>query len=243
MTDGTNTVSNPYLSQPASSLTTTTTTTRGSAAASASTSQRSKDGAKHETRLYIGHLHPTVDEYTLIHTFSKFGKIAKLDYLFHKSGPQRGQPRGYAFVEYTSSEEAMQAVVGAHDKTLRGRKISVSYASKNADAERDASGGVSGGGAGGPHRRDRRAANDAESSRATQLSLNRNANQPRSTDAKIAAMETRLAQLRQAKAPSTGTTTSQSATRSMQTGLASLPAKPTFRPTEDSTASSKQRRR
>lgn len=33
---------------------------------------------------------------------SKAGKIAKLDYLFHKSGPLRGKPRGYAFVEYQS---------------------------------------------------------------------------------------------------------------------------------------------
>lgn len=33
--------------------------------------------------------------------FSKFGKLARLDYLFHKTGALRGKPRGYAFVEYT----------------------------------------------------------------------------------------------------------------------------------------------
>jgi hypothetical protein len=42
--------------------------------------------------------------YTLIQVFSKAGKIAKLDYLFHKTGPLRGKPRGYAFVEYTNKE-------------------------------------------------------------------------------------------------------------------------------------------
>ncbi len=100
----------------------------------------SKSDSKHETRLYVGNLHTTVDEYTLIQTFSKFGKISKLDFLFHKSGPQRGQPRGYAFVEYASSQEAMQAVVGAHDKTLRGRRISVTFASKSTDGTGDGGG-------------------------------------------------------------------------------------------------------
>lgn len=35
---------------------------------------------------------------------AKHGKIAKLDYLFHKTGPQKGKPRGYAFVEYSTKE-------------------------------------------------------------------------------------------------------------------------------------------
>lgn len=35
---------------------------------------------------------------------SKHGKISKLDFLFHKAGPQKGKPRGYAFVEYATAE-------------------------------------------------------------------------------------------------------------------------------------------
>lgn len=42
--------------------------------------------------------------YTLLQVFSKFGKIAKLDFLFHKSGPMKGKPRGYAFVEYSNKD-------------------------------------------------------------------------------------------------------------------------------------------
>ena len=42
--------------------------------------------------------------YTLLQIFSKFGKIAKLDFLFHKAGPLKGKPRGYAFVEYSNKE-------------------------------------------------------------------------------------------------------------------------------------------
>lgn len=72
-------------------------------------------------RLYIGNLHPAVDEsvtqppnvslliavpyrYSLLQVFSKFGKVVKLDFLFHKSGPQKGKPRGYAFVEYSNGD-------------------------------------------------------------------------------------------------------------------------------------------
>jgi RNA recognition motif-containing protein len=45
-----------------------------------------------------------VCRYSLIQVFSKFGKISKLDYLFHKTGPAKGKPRGYAFVEYATHE-------------------------------------------------------------------------------------------------------------------------------------------
>lgn len=74
-------------------------------------------------RLYIGNLHPTVDEYvlssmfsrcrkliltscryTLLQIFQKHGKVAHLDFLFHKTGPAKGRPRGYAFLEYSDKE-------------------------------------------------------------------------------------------------------------------------------------------
>ncbi|KAF8234504.1 hypothetical protein L208DRAFT_1393891 [Tricholoma matsutake] len=55
-------------------------------------------------RLYIGNLHPTVDEYSLLQIFSKFGKVTKLDFLFHKAGALKGKPRGYAFIEYGSND-------------------------------------------------------------------------------------------------------------------------------------------
>ncbi|KAJ9474713.1 RRM domain-containing protein [Pseudozyma hubeiensis] len=203
---------NPYLSRPASAA---------DSSSSAGPSASSANESKHESRLYIGNLHPAVDEYTLIQTFAKFGKISKLDFLFHKSGPQRGQPRGYAFVEYASPQEAMQAVAGAHQKTLRGRSISVTFASKNADAGVGADhGGI------GPHRLNRRAAaNEADAVKTTQLSLSKNAKQPHGTNAKIAAMEAKLAKLRQVKAPAPSSPKG--------IGLGSLPAKPSFSAAND----------
>lgn len=200
---------NPYLTRPSTSTTGTTT------ASSSSSATTKKAEAKHETRLFVGNLSTTVDEYTLIQTFAKYGKIAKLDFLFHKSGPQRGQPRGYAFVEYAHADEALRALAATQDKTLRGRRIAVSFASKTADADQHA------GAAGvGPHRRDRRAGHDGEPARTTQLSLSKNAKQPHSTDAKIAAMEAKLAHLRKAK--------SADPSAPPATGKASLPPKPAF---------------
>lgn len=65
----------------------------------ASTSEQKSD-----RRLYVGNLASSVDEYALMQVCAKLGKIAKLDYLFHKTGPQKGKPRGYAFVEYATAE-------------------------------------------------------------------------------------------------------------------------------------------
>ncbi|KAL1745226.1 hypothetical protein HDZ31DRAFT_36851 [Schizophyllum fasciatum] len=79
-------------------------------------------------RLYVGNLHPTVDEYTLIRLFQRYGKVTRLDFLFHKAGPHRGKPRGYAFVEYASAEEATNALTSTHDRLLRGRRLVVTHA-------------------------------------------------------------------------------------------------------------------
>lgn len=55
-------------------------------------------------RLFVGNLSPTVDEYTLLQIFSKYGKITKLDFMFHKTGVLKGKPRGYAFVEFSDKD-------------------------------------------------------------------------------------------------------------------------------------------
>ncbi|PCH38878.1 hypothetical protein WOLCODRAFT_134643 [Wolfiporia cocos MD-104 SS10] len=158
-------------------------------------------------RLYVGNLHPTVDEYTLLQAFSKFGKVSKLDFLFHKAGPMRGKPRGYAFIEYANADDAEKALVGASDKLLRGRKLVITHAHQ---APLDYA-GQSG--------RARRGITEA--GKPTTLSLLKSATAGRSdaTEAKIAKMEAKLRQMEQSSsavpAPSLHP---------------SLPAKPAFSP-------------
>ncbi|KAG9311335.1 hypothetical protein JVU11DRAFT_8433 [Chiua virens] len=79
-------------------------------------------------RLYVGNLSSTVDEYALLQVFTKFGKIEKMDFLFHKSGVHKGKPRGYAFVEYMNEADAAKALQAANGKLLRGRKLVVTFA-------------------------------------------------------------------------------------------------------------------
>ncbi|KAH9975281.1 hypothetical protein BGW80DRAFT_1296273, partial [Lactifluus volemus] len=159
-----------------------------------------------KNRLYIGNLHPTVDEYTLIQIFSKFGNLARLDFLFHKSGPLRGKPRGYAFVEYAGEADAAAALEAGNGKThstsRRGPSTQQQQQQQSIHHQYQY------------HHHD--------SARPTTLSLLKSAPTTRTkTDDKIAQMEAKLQQL--AQAPPTGTQPSAPA-------HPSLPAKPGTRP-------------
>ncbi|KDN53621.1 RNA-binding domain-containing protein [Tilletiaria anomala UBC 951] len=189
---------------------------------SAAATQRTKNSR----RLYVGNLHPVVDEYLLVTTFSKYGKLSKIDFLFHKTGPLKGKPRGYAFIEYAKPEEALHALTATHDHTLRGRKLIVTFANNNyQDSGHNGSGT-------GPHRHHR---DQSDAHLPTTLSLIKSASRPKGVDAKIAAMEAKLAALKgetttgSAPASSTGhrnrSTPSTSSIASLK-GHAALPRKP-----------------
>ena len=57
-------------------------------------------------RLWVGNIDPKIREIHLLKLFKPFGEINQLDYLFHKSGPLKGEPRGYAFVAYDNPDSA-----------------------------------------------------------------------------------------------------------------------------------------
>ncbi|GAA5976360.1 hypothetical protein JCM5350_001432 [Sporobolomyces pararoseus] len=140
-----------------------------------------------EKRLYIGNLSTSVDEYSLMQICSKYGKISKLDYLFHKSGPQKGKPRGYAFIDYSTKEESLKAMNTLHDKVLRGRKLIVSLASEQDSKDSSAL-------AGGGGNKKRKSVAQSEVNRPTTISLLKGqgvAHVP--TNRKIAALEAKLA--------------------------------------------------
>ncbi|KAK0204507.1 hypothetical protein DFS33DRAFT_1273609 [Desarmillaria ectypa] len=134
-------------------------------------------------RIYIGNLHPSVDEYSLLQAFSKFGKVSKLDFLFHKAGPHKGKPRGYAFVEYENANDAAKALASAHDKPLRGRTLVVTYAHQ---APLDQAGGSSGLGV--------KRKSMMESGRPTTLSMIKGRHRDKTQD-KITMMEAKLRQM------------------------------------------------
>ncbi|KAI8824147.1 uncharacterized protein EV422DRAFT_564857 [Fimicolochytrium jonesii] len=79
------------------------------------------------TRLYIGNLPPTLTEYHLLKLFSPLGTLTKIDFLWHKQGPHKGEPRGYCFIEYADKADAKRAVEKMHGKVVAGRTLVVSF--------------------------------------------------------------------------------------------------------------------
>ncbi|CAM8905985.1 unnamed protein product [Rhodiola kirilowii] len=76
---------------------------------------------KMESRLFIGNLDYRINEGVLIKMFSPYGKIISEDFLWHNRGTKRGEPRGYAFVEYSTKEEAKLAKEKMNGRLACGR--------------------------------------------------------------------------------------------------------------------------
>ncbi|KAL3521559.1 hypothetical protein ACH5RR_019708 [Cinchona calisaya] len=85
---------------------------------------------KCESRLYIGNLDLRITEASLIKMFSPFGKIVSEDFMWHTRGPKRGEPRGYAFVQFNTKEEAKLAKEKMHGKLVCCRPLVVRLASE-----------------------------------------------------------------------------------------------------------------
>ncbi|KAG0935626.1 hypothetical protein G6F57_000366 [Rhizopus arrhizus] len=135
-------------------------------------------------RLYIGNLANVIDEYTIVKLFEPFGKITYIDSLIHWSGPKKGLPRGYCFLEYETKEQALKAINSLHGKTIKGKSIVVSFAhmaSTNKDDRRN------------PHL----------------LNRQKLMQQSSCTDAKIKAIEQKLQLLKKQKQQPSSTTTNE----------------------------------
>lgn len=76
----------------------------------------------------MGGLHRSVREGEFLRLFLPYGRIVKEDFCWHTAGPRKGEPRGYAFVEYETTAEATQAMAAMDGKELRGRTLHVRYA-------------------------------------------------------------------------------------------------------------------
>ena len=48
---------------------------------------------------------------TLIKMFSPYGKIISEDFLWHTRGPKRGEPRGFAFIQYSTKEVSCLLII------------------------------------------------------------------------------------------------------------------------------------
>ncbi|KAI8376614.1 hypothetical protein EDC96DRAFT_495160 [Choanephora cucurbitarum] len=79
-------------------------------------------------RLYIGNLDETVNEYAIMKLFQPFGKITYIEVMVHWTGIKKGLSRGYCFLEFETKDQALNAIQTMHGKTIRGRSLVVSFA-------------------------------------------------------------------------------------------------------------------
>jgi RNA recognition motif-containing protein len=94
--------------------------------------------------IYIGNLsHNTTDE-QLRQAFEEFGEVSSVNIIKDK---YTGDPRGFAFVEMPSQDEAKAAIEGLNGQDLNGRTLNVNEARPR--TERGDRGGGGGGGRGG----------------------------------------------------------------------------------------------
>ncbi|CAO3678716.1 unnamed protein product [Rhizopus stolonifer] len=80
------------------------------------------------TEIYIGNLANVIEEYIIVKLFEPFGKITFIDSLLYCSGPKKGLPRGYCFLEYETREQALKAISKLNGKKIKGRPLMVSFA-------------------------------------------------------------------------------------------------------------------
>ena len=90
-------------------------------------------------RLYVGNLAYSVTEADLREVFTEAGNVADVKVVLDR---ESGRPRGFAFVEMSTDDEAAKAMETLNGREIQGRAISVSEA-------RERSGGGGGGGGGG----------------------------------------------------------------------------------------------
>ncbi|KAI8618461.1 Poly(A) polymerase central domain-containing protein [Chytriomyces sp. MP71] len=95
-----------------------------------STGDDTSASVPHSGMLFVGGLDVTMTEFRLKKFFEKYGEITKLDYHWHKTGPKAGQPKGSAFIKFSSEASGVAAINALHGTvpTWNGtRKLTVAW--------------------------------------------------------------------------------------------------------------------
>ncbi len=90
-----------------------------------------------QRKLFVGNLHQSTSEGDLIKLFQFCGTVVSIEYKWHKNGPLKGIPKGFAFIEMSSVGEAQSAITRLSGQIVRGRKIIVSPKNDNQMQEKN----------------------------------------------------------------------------------------------------------
>src|SRR5438552_12070662 len=99
-----------------------------------------------ESRLFVGNLSYQTMENDLQEYFSQAGVVTSVNLMLDKF---TGKSRGFAFIEFSTSEEANKAVEMFHGKDLQGRALTVNIARPREERAPRPGGGGGGGYRGG----------------------------------------------------------------------------------------------
>ena len=102
-----------------------------------------------QNRLFVGNLAYQTAENDLQDYFAQAGVVTSINVMFDKV---TGKSRGFAFIEFSTPEEAVKAVEQFHNKEFQGRALTVNIARPREDRPTRWAGERSGGAA----RHDRR---------------------------------------------------------------------------------------
>jgi cold-inducible RNA-binding protein len=98
------------------------------------------------SKLYVGNLSFNSSEDDLRRLFEKHGTVASIAVITDRD---TGRPRGFGFVEMSTSEEAKAAIQALDGTSLDGRSLTVNEAQDKARDGGGSRGGRPGGGGGG----------------------------------------------------------------------------------------------
>jgi cold-inducible RNA-binding protein len=97
-------------------------------------------------RLYVGNLSYQTTELELRDTFGQFGTVADAKVVTDR---ETGRPRGFAFVEMSTDQEAQEAIAQLNGRELGGRALNVNEAQERSGGGGGGGGRSFGGGGGG----------------------------------------------------------------------------------------------
>ena len=97
-------------------------------------------------RLYVGNLSYGTTELELRELFGTVGTVGETKVVMDR---ETGRPRGFAFVEMNSDQEAQKAIETLSGREVDGRAINVSEAQERSSGGGRGAGGGGGGGYGG----------------------------------------------------------------------------------------------
>ncbi len=81
--------------------------------------------------IYIGNMSFDTTEDQLRQAFEGFGEVTTVNVIKDRDS---GEPRGFAFVEMSSKDEAISAISGLNGQDLNGRALNVNEARPRADS-------------------------------------------------------------------------------------------------------------